>query len=110
MREKVNLRKFVCGRPFTLSHKTPTKFWNGRGDWNSRNGDWNALISDGEEIKIARGALMGRATTTRGLGTQWRGMEAGNILVSNEGNISERREENVSGRSVARDPQAGGSF
>ena len=46
-------------RPFTLSHKTPTKFWNGRGDWNGRNGDWNALISDSEEIKIARGALMG---------------------------------------------------
>ena len=104
MREKVNLRKFVCGRPFTLSHKTPTKFWNGQ------NGDWNALISDSEEIKITRGALMGRAAAARGIGNQWIGMEVGNILVSNEGNRSERREENVGGRSVAGDPQARGRF
>ena len=97
-------------RPFTLSHKTPTKFWNGRGDWNGRNGDWNALISDSEEIKISRGVLIGHAVVARGLGTQWKGMEAGNILISSEGNISEHREENVGGRIVAGDSQAGGSF
>ena len=94
----------------TLSHKTPTKFWNGQGDWNGQNGDWNALISDSEEIKITRGALMCRATAAQWPGTQWRGTEAGNILVSSEGNRSERKEENVGGRSVAGDPQAGGRF
>ena len=70
----------------------------------------NALILDSEEIKIARGVLMGRAATTRRLGTQWRAVEVANILISSEGNRSEHREENVSGRSVARDPQAEGSF
>ena len=83
-------------RPFTLSHETPTKFWNGRGDWNGQNGDWNALISDSEEIKIARGALMGCATTTRILGTQWQEIEEGNILVYNEGNVRIFRQLGVS--------------
>ena len=53
---------------------------------------------------------MGRAAVARGLGTQWRGMEVGNILISSEGNKSEQREEIVSGMRVAGDPQARGSF
>ena len=38
-----------------------------------RNGDWNALISDSEEIKIACGVLMGCAAVARGLGTHGEG-------------------------------------
>ena len=53
---------------------------------------------------------MGHAVAAQGLGTQWKGMEAGNILISSEGNISECREENFGGRSMVGDPQAGGSF
>ena len=53
---------------------------------------------------------MGCVAIARGIGTQWRGMEASNIFISNEGNRSEHKEENIGGRSVAGDPQAEGSF